>query len=316
MDSHEEQPHDEHIPVPSDSGAVEPLTALEERQQLLAHHVRLVARKMSHALFVFGSQGGLGKSRTILQTLDNEGITPVLINSHVTPLALYGILYQHRAEKVIFFDDCDSQYSSMAHLGLLRSALWGNPRVVTYNSSSSQMADLPASFEFTSQCIFAANVVPKKNDAFKAVLSRCDIFELSATNEEVVEMMRGISANGFHGLTPDDCAMVIDYIAENSEDRQLSMRLLGPSLRKLTYSRSEGLDWRPLVKSQLQTLGRRNDATKRLDNRNKDLRLLEQAIQKHPESLKDQQTLWCKATGKSRASFYRILARYREEHGE
>ena len=37
---------------------VQALTALEERQQLLVHHVRLVARKVSHALFVFGSQGG------------------------------------------------------------------------------------------------------------------------------------------------------------------------------------------------------------------------------------------------------------------
>lgn len=314
MDSSDEQPHDEHVPVPSDSATDESLTALEERQQLLAHHVRLVARKLSHALFVFGSQGGLGKSRTILRTLDAEGITPILINSHVTPLALYGILYQYREEKVIFFDDVDSMFSSMAHLGLLRSALWGNPRIVTYNSS--QLSDLPSSFEFTSQCIFAANCIPKKNDAFKAVLSRCDIFELSATNEEVIEMMRAISANGFQGLSPNLCATLIDFISENSEDRQLSMRLLGPSLRKLTYARSECLDWRPLVKSQLQTLGRKNDATKRLDNRNKDLRLLEQLLQKFPESIKDQQNHWCKATGKSRASFYRVLARFREEHGE
>src|SRR5579884_3076104 len=82
-----------------------PLTALEERQQLLAHHVRLVARKLSHALFVFGAQGGLGKSRTILRTLDAEGVSPVLINSHCTPLALYSILFQHREDAVLFFDD-------------------------------------------------------------------------------------------------------------------------------------------------------------------------------------------------------------------
>ncbi len=151
----------------------------------------------------------------------------------------------------------------MAHLGLLRSALWGSPRIVTYGSSQLP-SDLPPCFEFTSRCIFAANVIPSKNDAFKAVLSRCDMFELSATNEEVLELMRCVSANGFHGLTPDDCSMVIDFIAENSEDRQLSMRLLGPSLRKLVYARGEGLDWRPLVKSQLQTLGRKQQATKRL----------------------------------------------------
>ena len=53
---------------------VEGLTALEQRQLTLRHMVRMVARKVSHALFVFGSQGGLGKSRTIFRTLDEEGI--------------------------------------------------------------------------------------------------------------------------------------------------------------------------------------------------------------------------------------------------
>ena len=68
------------------------LTALEERQNLLAHHVRLVARKLSNSLFVYGSQGGLGKSRTVLRTLADEGVSPVLVNSHITPLALYATL--------------------------------------------------------------------------------------------------------------------------------------------------------------------------------------------------------------------------------
>ena len=35
---------------------VEGLTALEQRQQLLAHHVKMVTRKISHALFVFGGR--------------------------------------------------------------------------------------------------------------------------------------------------------------------------------------------------------------------------------------------------------------------
>ena len=289
----------------------QPITVLEERQQLLSHHVRLVARKVSHALFVFGSQGGLGKSRTILQTLESEGIEPILINSHVTPLSLYSTLFHHRDEAVIFFDDVDSMFSSMPHLGLLRSALWGSPRVVTYGSS--QMPDgLPSSFEFSSRCIFAANVIPQKNDAFKAVLSRCDIFQLEATNEEVIEMMRNIAAKGFHGITPDEAGTVIDFIADHIQDRQLSLRLLGPSLRKMSYARQEGVDWRPLVESQLQSLGKKNDASKRLDNKGKDFKVMKQVASRFPESLKDQMANWCRITGKSRASFYRTLKNFSE----
>ena len=297
---------------PEQVSEVSGLSALEQRQQLLSHHVKMVARKLSHALFVFGSQGGLGKSRTILRTLDAEGIEPVLINSHITPLALYGMLFQYREEQTIFFDDVDSMFGSMAHLGLLRSSLWGSPRIVTYGSSQLP-SDLPPRFEITSRFIFAANVIPKKNDAFKAVLSRCDIFELSATSEEVIELMRSISANGFRGLTPEDCNLVIDFMAEHCEDREISMRLLGPSLRKLQYARTEGLDWRQLVKSQLQTLGRKQLATKRLDTKVHDLRILRETLNKHPESIQDQQTYWCQKTSKSRASFYRTLKRYQDD---
>lgn len=286
------------------------LSALEQKQQLLAHHIRMVARKLSHSLFIFGSQGGLGKSRTVFRTLDEEGIVPVLINSHVTPLALYGILFQCRDERVIFFDDVDSIFSSMPHLGLLRSALWGNPRIVTYGSSQLP-SNLPPQFEFTSRCIFSANVIPGKNDAFKAVLSRCDIFELNATNQEVIDLMRCVSAAGFHNISAEDCNSVIDFIADNAEDYQLSMRLLTPSLRKLQYARSEGLDWRPLVKSQLQTLGRKQQV-KQLDSKQQDIRLLKDAMTRFTD-VKEQMTYWCGKTGKSRASFYRILARYREE---
>jgi hypothetical protein len=285
------------------------LTALEQRQQLLAHHVRLVARGMSVGLFVFGSQGGLGKSRTVLRTLADEGVSPVLINSHITPLALYASLYLNRNGRVVFFDDVDSIFGSMSHLGLLRSALWGDPRIVTYGSS--QLDDLPGSFIFESRLIFSGNVIPRRNDAFKAVLSRCDIFQLDATQEEVVDLMRSVSRRGYETLTPDDCLDVVDFIEQNGDDRAISLRLLEPSFRKVIYARSEGLDWRPLVMTQLKTLGRKEDTSRRLDAKAQEIRTLHQAFERFPDSVAEQQTYWSKATGKSRASFFRLLSRNR-----
>jgi hypothetical protein len=264
---------------------------------------------MSIGLFVFGSQGGLGKSRTVLRTLAEEGVSPVLINSHITPLSLFACLFHNRAGKVIFFDDVDAIFSSPAHLGLLRSALWGDPRVVTYNSS--QLDDLPASFIFESRIIFCANVIPKRNDAFKVVLSRCDIFELSATRDEVLDLMGSIARSGYESLSPRECLEVVEFIEQNGDDRALSLRLLEPSLRKVIYARSEGLDFRPLVMTQLRTLGRRQDASCRIDARANELRLLHEAAERFPNAVGEQQAFWSRATGKSRASFFRLLARER-----
>ena len=76
-------------------------TALVERQRLLAHHVRLVARGMAHGLCVYGSRGGLGKTKVVLETLKEEGVEPVILTGHCTPLAMYMSLFQH-PDSVVF----------------------------------------------------------------------------------------------------------------------------------------------------------------------------------------------------------------------
>jgi len=106
------------IPQPS-----HPSTSLEERQRLLAHHVRLVARGMANGLCVYGSRGGLGKTRVVLATLKEEGVSPVTLTGHCTPLAMYLALYEH-PESIVFLDDCDAMFRNLPALGILRSALW------------------------------------------------------------------------------------------------------------------------------------------------------------------------------------------------
>jgi hypothetical protein len=103
----------------------------------------------------------------------------------------------------------------------------------------------------------------------------------------------------------------VDFIEANGDDRAISLRLLEPSFRKVIYARSEGLDWRALILTQLRTLGREQDDSRRIDARVNELRLLHEAIERFPRSVGDQQSFWTWATGKSRASFFRLLAHHR-----
>jgi hypothetical protein len=121
--------------------------------------------------------------------------------------------------------------------------------------------------------------------------------------------MRSIARAGHETLAPADCQEVVDFIEANADERAISLRLLGPSFRKVIYARSEGLDWRPLVMTQLRTLGRKEDTSRRIDARANEIRLLHQAMEQFPDSVSEQQAFWSKATGKSRASFFRLLAR-------
>ena len=52
------QPGPESSGLENGVGGAIGVSALEQRQQVLSHHVRMVARKLSHALFVFGAAGG------------------------------------------------------------------------------------------------------------------------------------------------------------------------------------------------------------------------------------------------------------------
>jgi hypothetical protein len=213
-------------------------------------------------------------------------------------------LYEH-PESVVFLDDCDAMFRNLPALGILRSALWegdkGN-RLVNYNSSQLKV---PSSFRFDGRIIFAVNTLPTRNNAFAAVLSRVDQYELTASNEEVLDLMRQLAAQGFEELTPDDCMEVVDFIGEFSATRELSLRLLEPSFRKVIYARTAGVDWRELVASQLHEIGR-TAAPKLGESRTYDLECLRQALQDYPEDVAEQEAAFRTLTRRSRATFFRL----------
>jgi len=286
-------------------------TALEDRQRLLAHHVRLVARGLANGLCIYGSRGGLGKTKVVLETLKQEAVEPVILTGHCTPLAMYLALYEH-PESTVFLDDCDAVFRHLPSLGILRSALWEGEkghRLVNYNSSQLKV---PSSFHFTGQIIFAVNTLPRQNHAFSAVLSRVDQFELSASNEEVLVMLRQLAAQGYEGLTPDECQEVVDFIAEFSATREISLRLLEPSLRKVIYAREAGVNWRQLVASQLHEIGKTVAPKVSSDSRTYDLECLKQVLKDY-ESVAEQETAWCALTERSRATFYRLKKTLNQE---
>ena len=78
------------------------------------------------------------------------------------------------------------------------------------------------------------------------------------------------------------------------------------------YARSEGLDWRPLVMTQLKSLGRKEDTSRRIDAKAQEIRTAPPGDRAVPAFCGvSNRRSESKATGKSRASFFRLLARHR-----
>ena len=96
----------------------------------------MVIAGQSYGLFAFGD-GGNGKSSVIVETLQSQNIAPVVLNSHLTALGLFMVLWKYREGQTILIEDCEQALASAPILGLLRSALCGvnDERRVTYTSS-------------------------------------------------------------------------------------------------------------------------------------------------------------------------------------
>ena len=77
------------------------------------------------------------------------------------------------------------------------------------------------------------------------------------------------------------------------------MRLWSRASARCIYARSEGLDWRPLVLTQLRLFGRKEDTSRGIDAKAQEIRTLHQAIERFPDSVSEQQVFWSRATGKA-----------------
>lgn len=288
-----------------------PQNRFQEVQAHFCDLIRMVARKTFHAL-VCVSDGGYGKSFCVQKTLEEEGQDCVIYNSWCTSLQFFRILYENSTnEKVVILDDCEGILKQDASLGLLRSALFGNPhRVVTYNSTQLP-DDLPERFETTSRFIILANDLPK-GPLMSAILTRTLFYRMELSNEDILAQFRVMSERGFNNCSAEQAEEIIDFIEENSLGKRLSMRMLSPAIRIYTHCAQNGRDWRKLLLTQMSSYTRPAGATKRLDSAARDERIVREALRKFPESTADACRFYIEKSSKSRASFYRSLKRVKD----
>lgn len=90
----------------------------------LHDYARSFARR-HHSLLIVLGKPGLGKSRCVRAALGRE--PHLYLNAHVTPLALYQALYEHRGTPIVL-DDVDSLLENRVSLPILKAACDSEPR--------------------------------------------------------------------------------------------------------------------------------------------------------------------------------------------
>ena len=237
---------------------------INERFGFVEKLVNMVTSGVQPSAIITG-QGGLGKTYTVMKTLQTAGIQDynevvrklaigsridmsklyVTIKGYSTPKGLYRTLFENN-KAVIVFDDCDSILKDPVALNLLKGALdsYGK-RIISWNAESfGKDDDLPRSFEFKGKVIFISNM--DQNNIDQAIRSRSMMIDLSMTDDQKIDRMEFIAKSDEFLPEYDDQAKAdaLALIREIKEEvKEISLR----TLISVTKIRASNKDWKDLA---------------------------------------------------------------------
>lgn len=227
--------------------AVSDKFGINERFGFVEKLVNMVSSGVQPSAIITG-QGGLGKTYTVMKTLQQAGIQDynefvrklpvgslinmsrlyVTIKGYSTPKGLYRTLFENN-KAVIVFDDCDSILKDPVALNLLKGALdsYGK-RIISWNAESfGKDDDLPRSFEFKGKVIFISNM--DQNNIDQAIRSRSMMIDLSMTDDQKIDRMEFIAKSEeflpeYDSKIKDDALALIRAL--KTEAKEISLRTL------------------------------------------------------------------------------------------
>ena len=180
---------------------------INDRFSFVEKLVKMVASGTQASAVITG-QGGLGKTYTVMKTLDQTGYKDIsdlasfeagtvlnmakcytVVKGYSTAKGMYRTLFENN-NGVIVFDDCDAVLKDPVALNILKGALdsYGR-RIISWNADMRD-EDLPRSFTFTGKVIFISNMNADNID--QAIRSRSMMIDLSMSADQKIERMETI----------------------------------------------------------------------------------------------------------------------------
>jgi len=173
---------------------------INTRFEFVKKLVKMVASGVQASAIITG-EGGVGKTFTVMQTLENMGYKNtcafdsdthksfITIKGHSTAKGLYRTLFENR-KSIVIFDDCDSVLKDPISLNILKSALDSyNVRTISWNADMRD-DDLPRSFVFEGGAIFISNM--EQQNIAQSIRSRSMMIDLSMTMDQKIDRMEFI----------------------------------------------------------------------------------------------------------------------------
>jgi hypothetical protein len=207
---------------------------------------------------------------------------------------MFHILFKHRKNRILIFDDTQGLLNNKQTMSLLLSALFtarpSGKRVVEWLTTSKKLK-CPPFFQFESKIIIVANDIPSN---IAPLVSRCFRYTLRMEYVDKLKLMYEI-AKMPHKLSKEERFMVVDWIKDNTCEATADMNLRLQAKIELLYEFNKD-KWQELAKSLIE-----------LDC---DLVIVKDIIST-TTSAKEQVRKFIEQTGMSRATFFRLKAELR-----
>ena len=296
------------------------LGALFGKFQMVRDFTGGVAEGRTGGFYLFGP-GGCGKSYSILDELKRRGTPYRLFNSRMTGRGLYNALEGY-PDGLHVLEDMEQLFRDSGAKGVLRSALWsqsGNDarrpqeRLVTWTSYK-----MEHSFMFTGGIIMTANRPFPPDPELEAVKTRIAYMQLVVSDNEMIALMRDVSARGFREggdrVEPGECREVCEHLIAQAQglNRQMDMRTLINGFKDYMQWRDygAGCHWRDMLSARLKerpiALEEAKTFEERAAEKGRDRDIARQIQDKTPNR-QERLRLWQEQTGKSEAALYRWL---------
>lgn len=165
--------------------------------ELLENDTRLIAKgdPMIPGLLVYGKPG-TGKTQTVEEVLEEEGVKPVVIDDKLTSYTKFvTTMYEYKQDEIILIDDNDSIFDTEENVNLLKKLLDMKPvrkvrvsQKVKVPGDDSTVIEKGEEFEFTSKLIFVSN----KTTMDTAIQSRLSgvMHEINFSKDEMLEIIK------------------------------------------------------------------------------------------------------------------------------
>lgn len=232
-----------------DKAVTTPLLDIDRRFDLTSKVIRMIAGGYVPGAILTGP-GGVGKTYTVCNQLDEAEIEYTHLKGHVSPTGLYELLHDHRGpDEILVLDDSDSVFEHPVAVNWLKAALETErgARRLSWQSVAADKQDIPREFDFEGRIIFISNLPMDRMP--QAIRSRVLMLDLSMTEAEIIERMRTIAyrLDDFEELDKEVIDETLDFLVQyKGVLKELSLRTL---IKALSFRRADPSDpeWKDLV---------------------------------------------------------------------